>query len=166
MIAHVRHEYNFEDSKKFYRFEGTQNGPAGDNFAEVVANLPSMEKILQAMAKPGTGIAVRDRTRDFANYPQCAVGSEIVTWMLAKLPALRDAGREAAVQLGRLMVKQGHLVHVARKHDFVDSDMLYYFPRGSRSTGAGTFTFGSGTVRFMPFICSNSNTLESLRARL
>mmetsp|Transcript_16424 Transcript_16424/g.19617 ORF Transcript_16424/g.19617 Transcript_16424/m.19617 type:complete len:389 (+) Transcript_16424:110-1276(+) len=67
---------------------------------------------------------VYERRYNFKKYHNCFVGSEAVSWLVEKKIS---PDREAAVELGNLMLKEGILHHVTHEHAFKDEKLFYRF---------------------------------------
>jgi len=60
----------------------------------------------------------------FFTYKACFVASEAIDWLIG---AGRAAGRDEAVQLGRLLQASGYIHHVVDDHDFRDTFLYFRF---------------------------------------
>jgi len=67
---------------------------------------------------------IRDRKWMLKSYPRCFVGSECVSYLLARKHA---ATREDAVALGQMLVDNNIIAHVTKDHGFKDGTFFYRF---------------------------------------
>ncbi len=78
-------------------------------------------KIIEGVRAAGL---LQDRTYLFKTYPNCFVGSELVSWCVRTGMAL---DREEAVLLGKDMMARGILHHFTNEHNFHDKGYFYVF---------------------------------------
>lgn len=67
------------------------------------------------------GVEIADRPHGMKRYPQCFVGKSGVSWLAAEY----GIDREAAVSVGRALVRLGCVHHVLKEHDFEDDHLFY-----------------------------------------
>ncbi|WP_264323542.1 mechanosensitive ion channel domain-containing protein [Romeriopsis navalis] len=79
-------------------------------------------QLIQQMRGP-EGVSIQDRRFRLTVHPKCFVGSEAVTWIVDT----QKATREAAVQIGQLLVELGIVHHVTDEHAFRDEYLFYRF---------------------------------------
>uniref|UniRef100_A0A7S0N715 DEP domain-containing protein n=1 Tax=Pyramimonas obovata TaxID=1411642 RepID=A0A7S0N715_9CHLO len=80
------------------------------------------------------GVEVADRTHHLNTYDQCFVGSDAVAWLVR---AGEAESAEAAVALGRKMLKERIIYHVLNEHDFQDARFFYRFHPALRAEAEG-----------------------------
>merc|ERR1712099_179441 len=88
--------------------------------------------LMSIMSGPG-GVVIKDRTENGKVYPNCFVGSELVTWLVDLLLA---TNRINAVEIGENMRKQGIFHHVTSQYSFQDNNFLYQFAKKKKNRSA------------------------------
>jgi potassium-dependent mechanosensitive channel len=83
-----------------------------------------LDRAIQAMKDPQTGVEVKDRSWLLRSYPACFVGSQAVTWLCDNDFAV---SRSDAVAVGELLQARGEWAHVTRDHSFKDEKLFYRF---------------------------------------
>lgn len=68
-------------------------------------------------------LTIEDRWYKLQKYYKCFVGSEAVEW----ISFTQRVTKEAAIALGRMLVKYRIIHHVVDEHDFEDSYLFYRF---------------------------------------
>lgn len=81
------------------------------------------EKLLEKMRGPN-GVHVTHRTWRMKKYPNCFIGSELVTWLVENT---ETKNRKSAVTLGEHLRRKGAFYHVASSHEFQDGVLFYRF---------------------------------------
>ena len=70
-----------------------------------------------------TGLPIKDRRYGLKTYQQVFTGIEAVAWLMER----EKATRAEAIEIGKIMVKQGIIHHVLDEHDFKDEALFYRF---------------------------------------
>jgi DEP domain-containing protein 5 len=86
--------------------------------------------VMQQMQSPN-GVGIRDRVWHFRRYEQAFVGEECIDWLLARFGDIES--REAGVEFGNMLLKQGYIEHVYSKHQFLDG--FYFYKMSKKSKG-------------------------------
>merc|ERR1719239_804123 len=81
-----------------------------------------MKAICGALQRPGSGLEVRDRLWLKITIPQAFIGSEVVTWLYARVAGFAD--RREARKYASQMLKAGFIRHTVSKSSF--SEQCYY----------------------------------------
>lgn len=69
------------------------------------------------------GIEIKDRWFNFKLYRQCFTGNDGVNWFRKH----QKLSKEAAIELGKILVKQKIIHHVYDEHDFKNDFLFYRF---------------------------------------
>lgn len=78
---------------------------------------------LAARMRGADGVEVADRRHLLTVHPDCFVGSEAVSWLVAH----EALTRAEAVVAGRRLLASGRVRHVLDEHDFEDARLFYRF---------------------------------------
>merc|ERR1719507_1303100 len=81
-----------------------------------------MKAICGALQRPGSGLEVRDRLWLKITIPQAFIGSDVVTWLYARVAGFAD--RREARKYASQMLKAGFIRHTVSKSSF--SEQCYY----------------------------------------
>merc|ERR1719300_2344945 len=81
-----------------------------------------MKAICSALQRPGSGLEVRDRLWLKITIPQAFIGSDVVTWLYARVAGFAD--RREARKYASQMLKAGFIRHTVSKSSF--SEQCYY----------------------------------------
>lgn len=85
---------------------------------------PEAVAILVVYAVTSGGIRIKDRKYRLRKYLQCAIGKEIVSWIVDNL---KCNSREDAVLFGNKWLEHGFMRHVCSDHVFKDEHLFYRF---------------------------------------
>merc|ERR1719507_2751825 len=81
-----------------------------------------MKAICGALQRPGSGLEVRDRLWLKITIPQAFIGSDVVTWLYARVAGFAD--RRESRKYASQMLKAGFIRHTVNKSSF--SEQCYY----------------------------------------
>merc|ERR1719239_1408325 len=81
-----------------------------------------MKAICGALQRPGSGLEVRERLWLKITIPQAFIGSDVVTWLYARVAGFAD--RREARKYASQMLKAGFIRHTVSKSSF--SEQCYY----------------------------------------
>lgn len=70
-----------------------------------------------------SGIEIKDRWFHFKLYRCCFTGTNAINWLMK----YENLTRDAAIQLGKILVKHKRIHHVHDEHDFKDDFLFYRF---------------------------------------
>jgi uncharacterized protein (DUF1499 family) len=84
-----------------------------------------LEKIVEAMKDPKSGVEVKNRTVWLTNYKSCFSASDAIDWLIKVAGEART--REEAVEKGQEMVQRFMISHVTGSSTFADEKSLYFY---------------------------------------
>lgn len=114
-----------------------------------------MQAICGALKRPGSGLEVRDRLWLKITIPQAFIGSDVVTWLYARVAGFAD--RREARKYASQMLKAGFIRHTVSKSNF--SEQCYYAFGDLANTLGGT-----RNVKGEPGDCGDTDTVAPLPA--
>lgn len=92
--------------------------------AEKEAQLEDEEiKVLVQRMRTFSGLEIRDRWFNFRLYRLCFTGTDAVNWLTKETKLTK----EAAIELGNILVERKIIHHVEDKIDFKDGNCFYRF---------------------------------------
>jgi uncharacterized protein (DUF1499 family) len=84
-----------------------------------------LEKIVEAMRDPNSGVEVKTRSLWFSTYKNCFSASDAIDWLLKKAGEART--REEAVEKGQEMVQRFLISNISGVSTFTDEKSLYFY---------------------------------------
>lgn len=83
---------------------------------------PDAAAVVAAMARPDSGLDIRDRTWLKVTIPSAFIGSDLVDWLLTRVRGFIDRGDACSYAAG--LLKAGYIQHTVNKEVF--SEQCYY----------------------------------------
>ena len=86
--------------------------------------LSSAEAIRFAREMQGkNGVEIKNRWFKLKSYPNCFIGSEMVSWLMQN----KNMTQEEAVAIGQSLLEEGLIYHVHHAHNFKNEFLFYRF---------------------------------------
>ena len=114
LIKHTKKEHEFENEYLFYHFTIPK--------MDILISPRETSELIQEIQQSDT-FETKDRTYNLKTYPQCFLGSDLVTW----LEKNKKMATSEAISLGQELVRNTLISHVTNDHDFKNEGLFYHF---------------------------------------
>ena len=122
MVKHVLDEHDFEDAYVFYRFVQSERGVDASAIEDSAMAAIDMTQLAWDV-RSASGVRVAAQHHRFVRYPDCFIGSELISWICLR----HHVTRPTALKIGRLLLRRNVIRHVFDEHDLEDARLFYRF---------------------------------------
>ena len=107
-----------------HRQAAAASSAASSSASKLSRQLPAIDDVERLLKRMHSGLDIKDRRWHGSLFPECFVGSECISWLVAERIA---SDRLEAEQLGNSLLEQGHFTHVTGEHPLEDRYLFYRF---------------------------------------
>ncbi|KNC50274.1 AGC protein kinase [Thecamonas trahens ATCC 50062] len=127
---------------------------ADSGMDELVPADLNYELLVHKLANPLIGVEIKDRRYHLRKYPNCFVGSDLVSWLGIEL----GLKRAEATRVGEELLRRGLVEHVVNEQPFIDGFFFYHFTQAAHPLA----TDGSSVSESGPTEEPSESVLSSL----